>query len=201
MRFPNKPRKGRSVQEDVTDIVNYLRASRIVNVVGGRMLCSANGTTLEIKPGKSGKGVISPNAPKPWQASFVTESEVLKVSFRLGTCNNVVPTNWNTKFTAPTGDVVQFVILEVNSTGGKVTSCELSLSATAPANDDVSKDTPPTTHKIVLGAIGENTSQMAVTTNLSISASEVFRETAAASADRAEPFHRWYRWQNSSAAS
>ena len=136
----------------------------------------------------------------PWQPIVTTENDLLKVSFSLGTANNVVPTNWDTKFTAPTGATVKFVVLTVTTSGGKVTSCALSLDSSAPATDEISKDTPPTSHKVVLGAVGAGTSQMLVTKNILLAASVVFTETAAASADRAEPFHRWYRWDATDAA-
>lgn len=56
MKFPSLPRKGRKVEDDVTDIINYLRASRVINVVGGKLKMSPNGTTIDIKPGKSTTG-------------------------------------------------------------------------------------------------------------------------------------------------
>jgi hypothetical protein len=164
------------------------------------VLVSQNSSGFSLKLARRGGGGGGGGSPLPWQPVFITEAEVLKVSFRLGTANNVVPTNWNTKFTAPTGDTVKFVVLAVTTSGGKVTSCALSLDSSAPATDEISKDTPPTSHKVVLGAVGSGTSQMLVTKNILLAASVVFTETAAASADRAEPFHRWYRWDATDAA-
>lgn len=48
MKFPDLPRDGVPVSKTVTDIINFQRASRIVNVVGGRVKTSPNGTTIEI---------------------------------------------------------------------------------------------------------------------------------------------------------
>lgn len=51
MKFPSLPRPGRKAKDDVRDIINYLRASRVINVVGGKLKMSPNGTTIEVKPG------------------------------------------------------------------------------------------------------------------------------------------------------
>lgn len=51
MKLPDMPRDGVPVSKTVIEIINYLRASRLVNIVGGRMMGSSNGTTLVLKPG------------------------------------------------------------------------------------------------------------------------------------------------------
>lgn len=134
----------------------------------------------------------------PWQPQFFTEgtepSITYKCRFNLGTCNNVVATNWNDAFTLPSDDSSEFVVLTVTTASGKVTGITLSVDATAPAEDVIAEDTPPVTHKIVLGAIGKTTAKMIVTHNIVILAEEVFRSTDAAPAAGAEPFNRWWRW-------
>ena len=47
------PQKGVPVEKTVREIINYIRACRVINVVGGNIKESPNGTTLEFKPGKS----------------------------------------------------------------------------------------------------------------------------------------------------
>jgi hypothetical protein len=48
MKFPSMPRKGYPVEDTVRDILNWLRAAKIINVAGGRVKETPNGTTIEI---------------------------------------------------------------------------------------------------------------------------------------------------------
>ena len=108
--------------------------------------------------------------------------------------NDVAATNWNDAFTLPSDDTIKFVVLTVTSASGKVTGVTISVDASPPAEDDIAKDTPPVSFKILLGAIGKTSAQMIVTDNLTMLATEVFRESKAAPATGAEPFSRWWRW-------
>lgn len=133
-------------------------------------------------------------ARKPWQPTFFKDGEIFKCRFNLGTCNNVVASNWNDAFTLPSDDSSKFVVLTVTTASGKVTGIALSVDASAPAEDVIAEDTPPITHKIVLGAIGKTSAKMIIDFNIVILAEEVFRSSAAAPAAGAEPFNRWWRW-------
>lgn len=137
----------------------------------------------------------------PWEPQFFTEgtapSLVYKCRFNLGTVNNVVATNWNDEFTLPTDDTLKFVVLTITTASGKVTGVVISVDAASPTEDYIAKDTPPVTHKIVLGAIGKNSAKMIIADNIQITGTEVFRETVAAPATGAEPFSRWWRWEQS----
>jgi hypothetical protein len=135
----------------------------------------------------------------PWEPQFSTTgtepSIVYKCTFNLGTVNNVAATNWDDEFTLPTDATIKFVVLTITTASGKVTGVSISIDAAPPTDDVIAKDTPPVTHYIVLGAIGKDSAQMIVTTNLQENAVEVFRETVAAPATGAEPFSRWWRWE------
>ena len=133
----------------------------------------------------------------PWAPVFFTEGAdpvVYKCRFNLGTVNDVAATNWNDAFTLPSDDTIKFVVLTVTSASGKVTGVTISVDASPPAEDDIAKDTPPVSFKILLGAIGKTSAQMIVTDNLTMLATEVFRESKVAPATGAEPFSRWWRW-------
>lgn len=54
MKFPSEPREGRPIADDFRDMVNWLRASRITKVIGGRLKESPTGSVLEIFPSKNG---------------------------------------------------------------------------------------------------------------------------------------------------
>lgn len=154
---------------------------------------------FSISPSVGKKTVVLPTTKKPWEPTFYTEgtpeTPVYKVRFNLGTANNVIATNWNTAHTLGMADGVwHFVVLTITSTSGKVSSCTISITATAPLSDEVSKDVPPTSIKIVLGAVGRTSGQMIEFDNFSLYAVEVFRESKSAPAVGAETFSRWWRW-------
>jgi hypothetical protein len=93
-------------------------------------------------------------------------------------------------------DAYHFAVVTITSASGVVTGLTLSVETTAPATDDVAKTTPPTSHQIVLGAIGRTSAKMIERTNLNAVAAEVFRESKPAPAEGAEPFDRWWRWNH-----
>jgi hypothetical protein len=130
----------------------------------------------------------------PWKPRFFKDDETFKCNFNLGTINNVAASNWNDDFTLPSDDSAKFVVLTVTAESGKVTSVVISLDSSAPATDTVTKDAPPASFKILLGAVGKSSGQMIIATNLDKVGVEVFRETRSAPAVGGEAFHRWWRW-------
>jgi len=199
MKLPAIPQKGDPKPDFFRDLDSYLRATRIVGIAGGWVRETPNGTTLipTITAEKRGGGTAAPDAP--WTPSFFTEGEgetlVYKCRFNLGTVNQVVASNWNDAQTlSMAADAYHFVVLTITTASGKVTGVSIGVDATAPSEDYIAKDTPPVTFKIVLGAIGRTEAKMIVLTNLEAAAEEVFRESDAAPATGAEPFHRWWRW-------
>jgi len=50
MKFPEMPRDGMPVEDTVVEIINYLKASRVTNVIGGKINSNSGGTTIEITP-------------------------------------------------------------------------------------------------------------------------------------------------------
>ena len=89
MKFPNLPRKGKSIEDDVKDIINYLRSSRVVNIVGGRLMRSPNGTTIEVLPGKS---KASEQKPTTSPLTIVSGSEEGLYKITPGYVNQEMPT-------------------------------------------------------------------------------------------------------------
>lgn len=134
----------------------------------------------------------------PWAANFTTEGTVeipvYKVRFNLGTLNNVAAANWDEVHTLADDDTVRFVVLTITSASGKVTGLTIGIQSTIIGEDEMSKDTPPTTHKILLGAISKTSAVMIEDTNLNAVAVEVFRESKAITGEGEEPFSRWWRW-------
>lgn len=161
----------------------------------------AGGQTLFIKKISRGGGSVA-TIPPPWTPSFFTTgtepSLVYKCRFNLGTVNNVAASNWNAEHVLPSAeDTFKFVVLTITSANGKVSGVAISVDAASPATDAVSKDVPPGTQKILLGAIGRSSAKMILVKNLQMAGVEVFRETKSAPAVGAEPFSRWWRWEYS----
>lgn len=200
IKIPAPVARGAPVKaEDYNTLLAALKSC----ICAARASQTASSADIGVRKSESGGQLLylkkptgaSSSAPRqPWQPAFFTEESVNKCRFNLGTVNNIPAANWDAAFTLPSDDSTKFVIVTVTTASGKVTGIALSVDTSAPAEDSIAKDTPPTTFKIVLGAIGKSSAKMIVTTNLEAVATEVFREPKAAITAGAEPFSRWWRW-------
>lgn len=153
--------------------------------------------TLTPDPVKAVGGVATPN---PWQPEFIIDTKTVptsyKVKFNLGTVNNVPATNWDEEHKLSSIESkVDFVILTVTTNSGKVSGVVISVDENPPDEDEISKDVPPLSFKVVLGAITNSTSKMIVTDNIQAAAQEVFRQGKSSPTKGSESFTRWWRWQ------
>lgn len=200
MRFPSEPKIGENIRSKVIELMRWSRANQVRGLAGGLVKNSPNGKLLvpggvAVAAGRGGVAVVR----KPWQPAFSVTgaegAEVYKCRFNLGSVNGLVCGNWDAEFTLPsTAGSVVFALLTVSTAGGKATGAALSVSASAPAEDSIAKDTPPVEFVVVLGVLDRSSAKMIVETNLEAVASEVFREAKAAPVDGGEPFSRWWRW-------
>lgn len=69
MKLPNLPKEGRSLAADFRDMVNFLRASRIIKVIGGKLRETPNGTTIEIDQPRLAPAALF--APNPWDTNLI----------------------------------------------------------------------------------------------------------------------------------
>lgn len=164
---------------------------------GLQLVTTSSGTIISLAPRKDG---TTAGTLDPWEPTFFTtgtaEAPVYKVRFNLGSLNQVPATNWNAEHTlSMAADTYHFAVLTVTTASGEVSGLTLSIDAAAPVADEIAKDVPPVSFKILLGAVGRSSGKMIITTNLQGLAAEVFRESKAAPAVGAEPFSRWWRWQ------
>lgn len=53
MRLPPYPTKGKSVEGTIREMIDYMKATTITSISGGRKKTSPNGTTLEVNAGTS----------------------------------------------------------------------------------------------------------------------------------------------------
>lgn len=73
MKFPSYPQSGQPVEKDFRDLLNYVRASRLISVSGGKLKESPNGLTIEIPT--SAKGANRYDVTNhPWK---VTKSKLM----------------------------------------------------------------------------------------------------------------------------
>lgn len=186
MRIPGECKDGDTVRQKLNEIILYLRGMSLQQMPPvrrqKRLAVSAAAT-----------------ASDAWKPSFFTEgsgeSLTYKVRFNLGTINGVPAANWNAAHTlAMAEDAFHFVVATVTTASGKVTNVTLSVDASAPSEDSLAKNTPPTTFKVILHAIGRSEAKTIIRANLNATAAEVFREGKSAPAVGAEPFERWWRW-------
>lgn len=198
MKFPGPLSDSLPVLDLLKQILNFLRASRVLSINGVPGRESPNGTLFQIPVGGSSTSGGS-SRYVPWAPQFFTEgtdpSIVYKCTFNLGALNDVAPSNWDTEHTLD--DLVYFVVLEVTTADGKVTGLEITIPTTAPTADSTAKDTPPTLFKIVLGVIGQTSGSMIETKNLNAIAAEIYRESKSGTTVGEEAFSRWWRWNHS----
>jgi hypothetical protein len=194
MTEPNKPARGMDVLAWCLQAWHYMRQNRVEVGPGLELRQTSSRTIISVKRRKGGGSAKR----APWAPEFFTTGSggalVYKCRFNLGTVNHVPAGNWNAEHTLPSDDAIKFVVLTITTASGKVTGVAISLDTDAPTEDVIAKDTPPVTHKIVLGAVGKTRAQMIVDENLTLLATEVFRETKTAPATGGEPFSRWWRW-------
>jgi hypothetical protein len=60
MKLPSNPLSGGSVVAKITEIISFIRASRITSVIGGQIRETPNGSVLVIKPGRGGAASAVP---------------------------------------------------------------------------------------------------------------------------------------------
>ena len=198
MRIPPYPRKGESVAQTVKELIDFVRASRVTSVQGGRLNYTPNGTSIEIAPKAKQGGLITSATCTPWKATITNTgtvgTPVWKVSFAFGTLNSVAPNNWDSLFTID-GTSAYWPTLTVTTSDGDVTDVTLSMETSPQSSDDVSSGAPPTSFKVTLGIVAALTPCMGYTENLTATATEIFKKSRASiSFDGQEPFERFFRW-------
>ena len=138
----------------------------------------------------------------PWKPTVVntSETEVPNYKIRLspGTINGVINPAWNdlVNVTDPVdADDLNYIIATVTFTSRQVTSIAYSTSATIPSGDDlnpIAEESFPSQVKIILGTLVGTSACMVWTSNLTVSAVEVFKETIANPAQFTKPYKSWY---------
>lgn len=181
---PRQPRSPTDISRFGRETINCLKQLRDREIMIRR---SAGG-------GGAAIGVFT-----PWKPNFFTEGEdeskVYKCRFNIGKINEVIAGNWDDEFTLTMGENdYDFVVLNVTASSGEVTDVQIAIQSGSITSDSVTKNTPPSTFKVMLGAIGRTQAKMLVDQNLQAQASEVFRETVTAPSVGGEPFARWWRW-------
>jgi len=145
----------------------------------------------------------------PWKPTVVntSETEVPNYKIRLspGTINGVINPAWNdlVNVTDPVdADDLNYIIATVTFTSRQVTSITYSASETIPIGDElnpIAEESFPSQVKIILGTLVGTSACMVWTSNLTVDAVEVFKETIENPAENVKPYKSWYRFQISAA--
>lgn len=122
-------------------LIDAVRASRIVSVVGGKLQSTPLGTTIVID---GAGGAATAEDPHPWKPY---NANGLDVRVMPGTLNNILPTNWNDDLTLSANQTGGWVWLEATiNQRGDVSSCVMATGSTVPTPDAPGNDgTIPTT--------------------------------------------------------
>jgi hypothetical protein len=135
----------------------------------------------------------------PWSPVFEASSTPNSslVSFRLGTINGVVPSNWSVKHPLTTlqPDEFKYVILTVTTESGAVTGATISLDTDPVTEEVIAKSIPPTQFKVVLGVLWQGGFAMTVDYNLQALATVSFTENRIPVGAGESPTDNWYVWQ------
>ena len=81
MKIPAMPQKGKPVADTIRDLINYVRATRVSGVVGGKLRESPNGTTIEIS---GEKRQIPANLNYPFKISVATVASEIRLHVNYG---------------------------------------------------------------------------------------------------------------------
>jgi hypothetical protein len=76
MKFPDLPRKGQTVIHSITQIINYLRSSRVLSINGVTGSSSTNGTVFNIPVGDHNTDSIYPHPFKMFAKKIGSESRL-----------------------------------------------------------------------------------------------------------------------------
>jgi hypothetical protein len=80
MKLPSYPQKGKPVEDTVRGLIDFVRASRIASFIGGRVVETANGTTLIADKPAGRRGGGSYRHPFQLVADEVAGNPVLRVA-------------------------------------------------------------------------------------------------------------------------
>jgi len=69
MKIPDMPRDGVLVETTIREIINFIRASKITNVIGGKLKSSTSGTTIELLPSAKNIAYQENKHSHPWKVT------------------------------------------------------------------------------------------------------------------------------------
>ena len=136
----------------------------------------------------------------PWTPTVVGN----KIRLSAGTINGVINPAWNNLVNVGSmaANNLNYIIATVGFTSRQVSSITYSTSATIPSGDDlnpIAEESFPSQVKIILGTLVGTSACMVWTSNLTVNAFQVFKETIANPAANVKPYKSWYRFQISAA--
>jgi len=122
MKFPAYPSKGKLVADTVRDILNYIRATRITRVIGGKLKVTPNGTTIDVSQSQRNKRTT----PHPFRLRVARESSQNRLYVYYG------PVNVATWDADSTGQAIPFEVAQIPlfTSGNELEECPITVTGT-----------------------------------------------------------------------
>lgn len=201
---PRQPLDRQLSSDTLNRILRELESLRISRVVNGSFKKLPGGTEIIVAPQRGGGGSPTPATTHPFQInSFVDpisnpQSPSYLVTVRVGTINNLLPTNildgqQLEKF-ALSADSLRYVVLSCTAASNTLTSCEIVLDESPPTVQTPLAFALPTTYKVVLGIVYNTTVHQLVTTNLSVSGKQAYITEKTNPSPGTLPYNVFFQW-------
>ena len=153
---------------------------------------------------KGGGGGSTPPITHPFQINAFAdpasdpESPSYLVTVRVGTVNNLLPTNildgQQLEEFALSANSLRYVVLSCTAASNTLTSCEIVLDSSPPTVQTPLAFALPTTYKVVLGIVYNTTVHQIVTTNLSVSGKQAYITDKTNPSPGTLPYNVFFQW-------
>lgn len=172
----------------IMDAIRGLLRGDNISGPGLRKRQTSDGVVLTVTAEGGGR---SSRLPAPFDITI----SGTKATFRAGTVNNVLPTNYLTGVTVPTTGT-RYLILTVTTSSGQATSAVFSASSTAPTAIAPAAGIPPSTFTVLIGVLIDGTAvKVWGDGNIQALPVESFRVDKATPVAGALPYTIYYTWE------
>jgi hypothetical protein len=191
MQIPREPRQGGMLDWAWgAQVVRYLRSIAPQSSPSVRVSRTSGGTTFEALDagGRGGTGDC------PFAITLTEAGSAYTATFRAGTINSLLPSNYLTGVAVPaTG--TKYLVLTCTASNGEITAATFSADATAPAAIVPFAGQPPTSFKILIGVVIDGALvQVWGCGNIQALGVESFRVQKGAPVAGQVPYDVYYTW-------
>lgn len=196
MQLPREPRTGDPLDGAWgAQVIRYLRAITPRSGPGVRVREFANGTTFEAAEVKAGTVTVAAPHACPFDITLTPNSGDFTATFRAGTINQLLPSNYHTGVFVPASGT-RYLVLSCTVAGGAITAAAFSADASPPPAIAPYAGEPPTSLKILIGvSIDGVATKVWGCGNITAMPVEAFRVQKTVPVAGQVPYDVYYTWQ------